>query len=482
MYAVTPVENQFLLEYMPSAKADYVKVYLYGLMECAHRDSTLDAARMAQLLNLREEDVLAAYRYWERKGLVRRISDKPPTWQYLSCIQRMLQQPATLVDERYADFCESLQSAFGSARTLTGGEMSLAYEWVEELGLPEGVVLMMVQHLMATRGKKFSFKAAEKLAMQLRDENVVTIEDAENVLSRSLEITSGCRKVLRRLGQRREPSEDELELYARWVQAWGFSPDAVLAACAETVGGKPNFKYLDGVLKGIRSRNGALTSPEDFERVKAENDAKVEPLKEVLAALGNSSIRVNDETLRLYEEMAAAASHEVILKAARICAGTDRATLDQVRKGVEAWQARGLATPEEVDAYLEAVRSEDAVIDAVYAVWDRKPAHTQANREAVRRWKEAGVRQDALLYCAELAKEADKPFAYLTRLVDAHAAAGRLTAEAMRQEHEAHAGDRQKTGKKVPEQQYTQRTYEKRGHQADDWLVALAEGLHHDAQ
>ena len=482
MYAATPVENQFLLEYMPAAKAEYVKVYLYGLMECGHLGSTMDAARMAQLLNLREEDVLAAYRYWERKGLVRRISDKPPAWQYLSCTQRMLQQPATMVDERYADFCEGLQSLFGSARTLTGGEMSLAYEWVEELGLPEGVVLMMVQHLMTTRGKKFSFKAAEKLALQLREENVLTIEDAETVLSRSMEIMTGCRKVLRRLGQRRDPSEDELDLYYKWVQTWGFSPDAVLAACSETVGGKPNFKYLDGVLKGIRGRSGALTSTEDFERMKAENDARIEPLKEVLAALGNSSIRVNDETLRLYDEMTAAASQEIILKAARICAGGDRATLDQVRKGVEAWTAKGLTTPAEVDAYLEAVRSQDAVIDRLYAVWDRKPAHTQVNREAVRRWTEAGIPQDALLYCAEQAREAEKPFAYLVKLVDSHAAAGRLTAEAMRKEHDAHAARQSKTGKKVPEQQYTQRTYEHHGHQADDWLVALAEGLNDDAQ
>ena len=72
--------------------------------------------------------------------------------------------------------------------------------------------------------------------------------------------------------------------------------------------------------------------------------------------------------------------------------------------------------------------------------------------------------------------------AYLVKLVDSHAAAGRLTAEAMRKEHDAHAARQSKTGKKVPEQQYTQRTYEHHGHQADDWLVALAEGLNDDAQ
>lgn len=36
MFDVTPVENQFILEYMLSAQGDYVKVYLYGLMHCYH--------------------------------------------------------------------------------------------------------------------------------------------------------------------------------------------------------------------------------------------------------------------------------------------------------------------------------------------------------------------------------------------------------------------------------------------------------------
>ena len=30
MFDATPVQNQFILEYMPSAPGDYVKVYLYG--------------------------------------------------------------------------------------------------------------------------------------------------------------------------------------------------------------------------------------------------------------------------------------------------------------------------------------------------------------------------------------------------------------------------------------------------------------------
>ena len=77
MFDMTPVDNQFIQEYLPSARGDDVRVYLYGLMRCYHPEENLTPARMGQDLNLTEEEIARAYRYWERKGLVRRISDDP---------------------------------------------------------------------------------------------------------------------------------------------------------------------------------------------------------------------------------------------------------------------------------------------------------------------------------------------------------------------------------------------------------------------
>ena len=45
MFDITPVENQFILEYLPEAKGDYVKVYLYGLMRCYHPEEDMTTIR-----------------------------------------------------------------------------------------------------------------------------------------------------------------------------------------------------------------------------------------------------------------------------------------------------------------------------------------------------------------------------------------------------------------------------------------------------
>ena len=70
----------------------------------------------------------------------------------------------------------------------------LAYEWVEQLKLPAEVVLMLIQHMIATRGVNFSFKAAQKLAAELAQEHISTIEAAEAVFQRSEAAMKGARR------------------------------------------------------------------------------------------------------------------------------------------------------------------------------------------------------------------------------------------------------------------------------------------------
>ena len=169
MFDVTPLDNQFILEEMPGAKGDYVKVYLYGLLNCYHPQTDMTPATMAQELSMTEEEIMQAYRYWERRGLVRRIGDYPPVWRYVSVKQRALMQTEAPVDIAYADFAEALHAQFGNERRLEGKEISMAYEWVEELHLPVEVVLMLVQHRIRTSGKGFTFRSAQKKALRLAE-------------------------------------------------------------------------------------------------------------------------------------------------------------------------------------------------------------------------------------------------------------------------------------------------------------------------
>ena len=57
----TPIENMFLIEYLPGAPDEYLRVYLYVRMICLHPELGSETADIARALRLDEERVTAAF-------------------------------------------------------------------------------------------------------------------------------------------------------------------------------------------------------------------------------------------------------------------------------------------------------------------------------------------------------------------------------------------------------------------------------------
>ena len=83
MFDTTPIENLFLMEYLSTAPEACLRVYLYARMLALHPELGGDMAETARFLHMDEEAVYKAFDYWERQGLVRRLSDRPPTYALL---------------------------------------------------------------------------------------------------------------------------------------------------------------------------------------------------------------------------------------------------------------------------------------------------------------------------------------------------------------------------------------------------------------
>ena len=67
-YGVTAVENRFILDYLPAAKGDQVKVYLWGLFACAWKGPDYTLEEMSADLDMPVAEIEAALRYWERRA------------------------------------------------------------------------------------------------------------------------------------------------------------------------------------------------------------------------------------------------------------------------------------------------------------------------------------------------------------------------------------------------------------------------------
>lgn len=478
LWNATAVSNAFFCEYMPAAPEGYVKVYLYGLM--AAREGLGDTIRMVEdlaiALGMAAPEVEKALRYWERCRLMERVRDNPPQYRYLSVPQAALMHQQTQPDEQYESFAQALYSLFGDKRKLHGGETVLAYEWVEQLGLSPEVVLMLIRHMISTRGVNFSFKEAQKIAGEMSSEKITTLEAAEMMFSRSESAWKGAKKVLSRLGKRRNPSEDEIDLYLKWTVQWGFAPKAVEAACVETTKGDPSFAYLDKILEGIHQRSGgkATTAEKVGRFLKGEQDETAR-VREMLAAVGQKTAVVDEGMRLVYRSLCDQASHEIVILAARqVGKRKGSHSLDQVGELIEAWNNRGLKTEADVEAYLKSVARQNKTLRNLFTLMGKEKTLTcsQANRELLRKWQEDWrVSEPLISLAAAYAQNVDYPMAYVDKLLTNWRENDITTVSQAQEEHEQFtqtaarkaepaASNAKPAGKRVLAQQYDQRDYD----------------------
>lgn len=467
--ASTPVPNRFITEYLADAGADQIKVYLYGLMCCTYRADDLSVEDMALALEMEPEDVRKALRHWEFYGLAEKLSEQPPAYRFVHPAHLDRTASVRQADPVQEAFIEDLYAVFDGKRDLKGSDRRKAWEWVEEMGLPPEVVLILVRHLKATRGLNFTFsgKEAARLSTLLADEHANTAEEAAEILARDEQVENAARQVIKRFNQRRQPSLDEIGLCRKWIRDWGFSQESILDACAETTkSSSPTFAYLDRVLDGIRGRAGSASGSVDRDRQETER------VREVLSALGVRT-RVSDSAARsAYRLLAEWCPHEVLLYAAGECRGKG---MDNLLAVLESWKNRGIRTLQQAQAYVDTTRPRRALLRRLADLWGRSVPVGQQNMALAERWlEEFGMPEELILHCA--AWTAGNAYGtadldrFLTRL---HEEGVRTPAQA----DEARARWRQVRGggsgaKTVLAQQYTQRDYSGEPEINDllDWL------------
>ena len=457
MFDITPVENLFILEYLPSAKGDYVRVYLYGLMHCYHPEQDMNLDRMSHELNMTQEEVLSAFRYWERRRLVRRISDKPPKWQYVN-LKQIMQTDDEPEDAEYKEFSSALYEAFDNVRRLHGSELNTCFEWHEQMGLPTEVIIMLIRHMVEIKGKNFRIAEADKTAVRMAEEKICTVEAAEDFFSRDGRLYKGIRNILKKMGKSYSPSEAQVNLYRKWIVDWQFSPEAIEAALELTAKGDPSLGYLDGILNGLRQEAGpnAALTPETI-RLSGE---KTDGLREVIRKIGRGE--VSQRNLKIYEEMRTLYPQEVLLIAAAEC-GQSGKGIDEVLKLLQSWKEKGLDRPQDVEEYVRSFHDQTALIRELRHIWGTDESRAgKTDRSLVSKWQgEYGFSRDMILFTARYASEAKSPMSYLDRILTNYHDQGIRTPQEAEKDREngktVPSGNRAKT---VSAQQYEQRDYQ----------------------
>lgn len=466
MFDITPVENIFMEEYMPRAPGDFVKVYLYGLRLCYHPGAQSGMDAFARALGIEQDVVRDAFSYWEKLGVVRRVSDKPPVYQYNN-LKAMLVRGSSPEDEslyRLREFNNALQGVFGK-RLLTPAEYTRAAEWIEDLGLSEDAILMMARRAVNDRGAKVSFNYLDKVAATWAKAGASTKEAAEAYLRGQGSAYQGAREILRDMGARRAPTVAEERLYQKWVGEWGFTHEAVKEALTEmTKIANPNFAYLDKVLESARGRGETDAGSMMAQRERRDEESAY--VREVLAVLGLTG-GATDDLRDMYKGFSAMGfDRDAVLLAAKDARRRGGRSMQEVADTLGRYAQRGLFTGEAIDSYMaELSRERDAAM-TIKALCGDASALEKGDLQSYRRMMATGLSAQMLALAAEYAKGARDPMAFAAKVAENWMAAGIDTQEAARAEHgaradkpEAPAAQSVSRLKEVSGQKFQQREY-----------------------
>lgn len=475
-FGITAVDNAFLMDYLPAARGEYVKVYLWGLFCCQAMDDTYTLEEMAQDLFMTVAEVEAALRYWERRALVSCISQSPARYRFYSPLQRKAAPgPALQVDQDYVAFAESVYAIFGDKRKIAPSEIALAWEWVKDVGLSPEAVLMLLTHCITQRGVNFSFKKAEPLAIRMMEDHVITPDDAEAFLQHDQQVHDGARKVLSRMGKRRFASDDELALYEKWLSDWGFSQQAILDACQETTKGDPSFKYLDSILAGIRDRSGARTGDQVKKQLEQEQDEK----EKAYAILHQLNLNFHPTVaVKYYRQCLEIQPYEVISLAAQECTRNPRrqASIEDLFTLLESWKKRGLESAPAVQEYLLWYREANLALKEIFEACGHNGRPAESDRLLYDKWKKWGMDRELLLFAAEQSKVAEgSKIAYLDKVLSMWHEAG-ITDISQASARKRPQKAAQPQGKTVSAQRYGQRDY------TEAELLSVSEDLLEEAR
>ncbi len=284
-----PVPKDFIEHIMPQANASYVIVYMYVLM-LASSGADMSTAAIAKKLGLIETDVINAIKYWNEKGVLSGTGDniiiKKSPDEELSpdTDKKSIDDIAKIIegDSALADLCAVAQEILG--KTLGNGDIETLYWFYDKLGLSPEVISMLLEYCVSL-GKR-NMKYIEKVAITWQENNITTIESAQNYITKASSDSSFISSLRKLFGiTDRNLSKTERLYLESWRDEMKMSADMVALAYEYSVmaTGKLSFPYINTIIKRWAEK-GILTIPEaekDHEEFRAASGGAMQETENI---------------------------------------------------------------------------------------------------------------------------------------------------------------------------------------------------------
>ncbi len=456
------VPVSFIKKYMCNAPQGYANVYLYGLCIAQLGEQTDDFA-LEEELHLSTGEILSALRYWESKNLVSsKTTGKTTTYEFLTT-EKPLEEGAKPTKKNinmyeYKDYNNLLSTLLN--RSLSPSDLTAVYDFTEIYNLPQDVVIALIEYCVEQKGQRVGVAYLNTVAIAWAEENINTIEKAQNKIEEYRAVFGGAAKLMRIMGiYGKNPGKTERDLYNKWTQVWGFSHESIEFAMKDKEFTKEQpFKYLDAILRNLFEQG--ITTSRKINEYNNTYKTRINNIKEILTTLEYSTVNnIQPKYEKFYAKwLSEGYSHEIVLLACAQSVKTGSKKFETVDSILEEWHTLGISKGEDIKEYLKKQNTMDRKIKQVYDCAGVKRSILDGDRNSyIKYTEEYNMSHEVLMYAAEISSIADKPLSYMHKVLDSWSKNKVTTLDSAKKQNMSNIfSDIKKNQRAFPQREYTE--------------------------
>ncbi len=431
---VTCIDNKFILNYLPDAPDKCVAVYLLGLTLTESDGADNSCETIARKTNLSQEEVMAAFLYWEELGLVHITADNPPKILYLS--MRDSVSTKKIKASKYNKFNKDMQGAI-EGRMLTPNEFNEYYTFLEDTTFQPEALVAVAKYCVALKGKDINYRYILTVARNQLAKGATTLEIVQDNLNSQQKYDEDLKLVFKALGLSRKFDHNDREMYEKWTKDFGFSQDVIIAVAKDC--NRKSMDKLDATL--LEYYKKSALSLLEIEHYKTEKQHYTQLAVSINRALGlyyQSVDAIVDEYIvgwvnKGYDD-------ETLLGIAKYCFRSGVRTLAGFADKIDKLYKIGITTLSALDGYLQSVAAQDGLIKEVLEKAGIERNVTNNDRTLYRTWTSLwNMPQNVICFVAQKSAGMISPMAYINKVLSTYKQKGIFTLEQAQAEKQSTA-------------------------------------------
>ena len=250
----TTIANIFIDIFMPMANGLYVKVYLLGYRQACDPSANpkFDNNSIAKNLNIPLSDVIDAWKFWEKKSIIKMhkndgMNDYDYSIEFLD-LKRFYMENMHINTTSIKSNSDSIVSVaenpsirkmFNSINQIIGryldpGEKISILDIMNKYNLDPDMIQYAYQYVKDRHGCARPVRYIESILRSWYDSNLYTPQDVENSFAVRKERYILYKTIFNELGFYRQPSKEEERIMDVWIDKYNMDIEVILEACSKS--------------------------------------------------------------------------------------------------------------------------------------------------------------------------------------------------------------------------------------------------------